>query len=92
MLGFEVTRDQFVATATAVALLVDLVRLPIYLLTEGAAVALIWPLVAMTTVGVALGTLAGGAMLRRIPEPVFRRAVGVLVLLLGIAVLVRGGT
>lgn len=90
MLGFEVTRDRFVATATAVALLVDLVRLPIYLLAQGDAVALIWPFVAMTTVGVVVGTVAGGAMLKRIPEPVFRRAVGLLILVLGLAVLVRG--
>ena len=90
MLGFSVTRDQFVATATAVALLVDLARMPVYLAVEGEAVLAMWPLVAVATAGVALGTFAGGWVLSAIPEPVFRRAVGVLVFLLGVAVLVRG--
>jgi len=76
--------------AGAVALLVDFARLPIYMWGEGANVALIWPLVAVATLGVVAGTFAGGWLLARIPEPIFRRAVGALVFVLGLAVLVRG--
>lgn len=90
MLGFSISRDEFVATATAVALLVDLARMPVYLVSEGRAVAAMWPTVALATAGVVAGTFAGGWILARIPEVVFRRAVGVLIFLLGVAVLVRG--
>jgi uncharacterized membrane protein YfcA len=35
------------------------------------------------------GTLAGARLLRRIPEPVFHRMVGILILGLGVFMLVR---
>ena len=35
MLGFDVPRHAFVATATAVGLIVDGARMPVYLVTEG---------------------------------------------------------
>src|SRR5204862_3202420 len=44
LLGFDVQREAFVATATAVALIVDGARIPIYLATQGAAIALQWQL------------------------------------------------
>jgi uncharacterized membrane protein YfcA len=91
LLGFEVERDAFVATATAVALVVDGARIPVYLVTQGAALVSLAPLIALATAGVVAGTLGGGMALRRIPELVFRRVVGVLLLLLGIYTLVRLG-
>ena len=36
MLGFEVPKESFVATATAIGLCVDLARLPVYMATQGA--------------------------------------------------------
>jgi len=89
MLGFEATRDQFIATATAVALFVDLARMPIYLASEGAFVLSIWPIVLVATAGVVLGTFAGGWVLERIPERAFRRAIGGLIFVLGVFVLVQ---
>ena len=43
MLGFEVDKRQFVATTTAVALLIDMARVPVYVVTETAAIADMWP-------------------------------------------------
>lgn len=87
MLGLGLSKEAFVATATAVALMVDGARLPVYLATEGREVAAIWPLPAVATVGVIVGTLAGERGLRRIPERVFRLMVSALILALGIAIL-----
>ena len=42
------------------------------------------------TAGVIVGTLAGTAMLSRIPEALFRRALGVLLVGLGIFMAVLG--
>ena len=43
LLGAELPRQTFVATATAVGLIVDAARMPIYLATTGAEVLAIWP-------------------------------------------------
>jgi uncharacterized protein len=83
LLGLDVERDAFVATATAVALIVDGARIPVYLATQGADIGRHAELVALLAVAAVVGTLAGGWVLRRMPEPVFRRVVGVLLLTLG---------
>jgi uncharacterized protein len=89
LLGFDVERQAFVATATAVALFVDGARIPVYLATQGAALTPLSALIALLTIGAVIGTFAGGWTLRRMPEPLFRRVVGVLLLALGIYTLAR---
>jgi hypothetical protein len=89
LLGFDVDRQAFVATGTAVALIVDGARIPVYLATQGAELARLAPLIALLAAGAVIGTLAGQWTLQRMPEPVFRRVVGVLLLLLGAYTLAR---
>ncbi len=84
MLGFDVPKSAFVATATAIALLVDAFRMPVYAATQFDELVGSWPLIVLATAGVVAGTLAGQPLLRRIPEIVFRRAVAAIVLALGI--------
>ena len=90
MLGFEVPKESFVATATAVALFVDAARLPVYLVAQGHEVAAAWRLLLVTTLGVVVGTAVGARVLRRLPQRAFRRSVAVLLLLLGAWMLVAG--
>jgi hypothetical protein len=87
MVGFEVDKRQFVATTTAVALLIDMARVPVYLVTETAAIARLWPMLAVATTGVVIGTLFGETLLARVPEQQFRVVVGVLLLALGLSFL-----
>ncbi len=89
LLGFDVEREAFVATATAVALIVDGARIPVYLATQGPDVVRQWPLIALLAVGAVVGTLLGGLALRRMSDAVFRRVVGVLLLLLGVYTLAK---
>jgi uncharacterized membrane protein YfcA len=89
LLGFDVERQAFIATATAVALIVDGARIPIYLVTQGAEIAAQWPLIAVLAIGAVLGTLLGERTLRRMSERVFRRVVGVMLLVLGVYTLAR---
>ena len=84
MLGIDVPRDAFVATATATALFVDLARMPVYLIMHGGRIFAIWPLVGIVLIGVIVGTVAGEQVLRRIPERLFRRVVSSVILTLGI--------
>lgn len=87
MLGTGASRDAFVATATAVALLVDIARLPVYATAQwGALIELARP-VAVVTAGAIIGTLIGRPILGRLPEPLFRRVVSVMILALGVYLL-----
>ena len=83
LLAFEGDKETFIATATAVGLIVDGARMPVYLATEWADLRGVWPLIVLATAGVVAGTLVGRRVLSFVPEPVFRRLVAVLLLLLG---------
>ena len=92
LLGFNLQRDAFVATATAIALLVDVFRMPVYALSQFHPILSQWPLAALATAGVVIGTLSGKWMLQRIPEQVFRLIVSVIILALGIWMFVHPGS
>jgi len=87
LLGFDLPKERFVATATAIGLFVDAARMPVYIVVERTQVAAIWPLVALATAGVAAGTLAGERLLHRVPEQRFKQIVGAIILLLGVVIL-----
>jgi uncharacterized protein len=89
LLGFDVDKDAFVATATAVALIVDGARIPVYLVTQGADLGAQWRLIALLAAGAIGGTLLGGRALGQMSDTTFRRVVGLLLLVLGAYVLGR---
>lgn len=87
LLGFSMPKQAFVATATAIGLVVDAARMPVYAVVQGPQLAELWLPIAVASAGVAAGTFAGYRLLTRIPEPVFRRVVAVLIGLLGLSML-----
>ena len=89
LLGFQLDRDTFIATATAIGLFVDAARMPIYFYTHGAQLPAMMTAIAIATAGVVAGTLFGGRLLTRIPETAFRRVVAALLAILGAALLMR---
>jgi uncharacterized membrane protein YfcA len=89
LLGFGLPKERFVATATAVALVVDGARLPVYVWSEWRALADLWPLVLAAVAGVVAGTLGGVRVLKRIPDELFRPSVSVLILALGVYMLLH---
>jgi hypothetical protein len=91
LLRFDLAPRALVATATASAILVDAARLPVYLVTEGAAMLERWPTVLLLSVGVVAGTLAGAPLLRRLPDATFRRALALLLVALGLALILGLG-
>ena len=84
LLGFEVSKESFVATATAIALLVDIFRMPVYAATQYRSLLAAWPEMLVAAVGVVVGTLAGKPLLRRIPERSYRAIVSAIILALGV--------
>ncbi len=91
LLGFDLDREAFVATATAIGLVVDAARMPVYFAAEGRAMLRMWPLIAVATAGTLAGTIAGVRVLGRIPESVFRRIVALLLVTLGVWMALSGG-
>ena len=87
MLGLGVQGTAFVATATAIGVAVDAVRMPVYFATESAEIFSAWPAIVAGVIGVVLGTLVGERVLRRIPERVFRRVVSAILLAVGVYLL-----
>jgi uncharacterized membrane protein YfcA len=87
MLALDVRKEAFVATAVAIALVVDGARLPVYAFSTGRDLLTVWPLIAGASVAVILGTFLGRSLLGRVPESVFRRLVAALLIALGIAML-----
>lgn len=92
LLGFDLPKQTFVATATAVGLIVDLARMPVYLATEGNEILDIWRIAAIATVGVIVGTLFGGRLLSRIPESKFRGIVATILGALGVWMLTQAAS
>jgi len=91
LLAFDLSPRAFVATATASAVLVDLARTPVYLWRAGPELTALAPTIALMTLGVLLGTLAGERFLRRLPKDAFRRVVAAAVGLVGLWLLRAAG-
>ena len=89
LLGFGLSKQTFVGTATAIGLFVDGARMPVYLAMQHDEIMDLWPWVAPATVGVTLGTVLGSRVLVRIPDVWFRRVLAVVLALLGGTMLVR---
>lgn len=90
LLGFDVPKESFVATATAIGLFVDAARMPVYFATEWGGMARVWPLILLATGAVVIGTAVGTRVLGHLPQRRFRRVVAALLILLGLYMALAG--
>jgi uncharacterized membrane protein YfcA len=90
LMGFDLRKEAFVATSTAVAVIVDVVRAPVYLVTQWSALRPVLWLVGVAVAGVVVGTLLGRLPRQRLPERTFRRVVAGIVVVIGVLLLLRG--
>lgn len=84
MFSFALTPAAFVATSTAVGVVVDAARLPVYLLRAGSGIAGYAVPIGVATAGVVAGTLIGERLLLGMSPGAFRRTVAILIGALGI--------
>jgi uncharacterized protein len=84
LLGFDISKKSFLAAAAASWLIVDAVRMPVYLITQGAQIAGISTLVIVATVGALIGTVIGEMLLPYIQQSVFRRVAAGFVVAVGL--------
>ena len=89
LLGFQMDRHTFVATVTAIGLMVDAARMPVYFFAYAAELRQLVTPIVIATIATIAGTVIGGRLLRRIPESWFRRIVAVVLLVLGVTLLLR---
>jgi uncharacterized membrane protein YfcA len=90
MLSFSLPPVKYVATATATAMLVDVVRTPIYVWRAGADVAALSAPLTVATAGVLVGTLLGERILLGLSMRQFRYAIATLIGVLGAWLIVQG--
>lgn len=90
LLSFTLTPAAFVATSTAVGVIVDAARLPIYLLRGGSALLTLWQPIVVATAGVLVGTLAGERVLLGLSPTTFKRVLAALIGALGVWLLKTG--
>jgi uncharacterized membrane protein YfcA len=88
LLRFDLSGRAIVATSTAVGVLVDTARVPVYLATGWNELVANWPMVVLMTVGVLVGTIVGAPILRLLPERQFRLILAVLLIGLGVLLIV----
>jgi uncharacterized membrane protein YfcA len=84
LLGFHISKESFVATATAIALLVDVFRMPVYAATQHGAIASALGPMLLATAGVVFGTLVGKPLLGLMPQTTYRFVVSLIILALGV--------
>ena len=90
LLGVDLPKHAFVATATAVGLMVDGARVPVYLWNMAPELSQLRAFIALAAVGVVAGTIVGNRLLTGIPERTFRRIVAIVLALLGAAMALQG--
>lgn len=89
LMGYNLSKSQFIATATGVGLIVDGARMPVYLFTRYRDLLDAWLPILVATFGVLIGTWLGQLVLHKIPEKQFKRIVCGIILVLGISMLIK---
>lgn len=89
LLSLNLKKTQLVATATAVAVIVDIFRVPVYIAIHPHQLSSLTLEIALMSLGVIAGTLLGAPLLRRLPEKYFRTFLAFTLIAVGIFVLAR---
>lgn len=84
LMTYRLTPAEFVATSTAVGLMVDAGRLPVYLARGHSAIGALAVPITIATIGVIVGTLLGEKILLSLSRRRFQQVISVLILGLGI--------
>src|SRR5205823_12913226 len=81
MLGLGLEGERFVATATAIGVIVDTARIPVYMYTDFNEILTHWPVIFAALIGVVVGTYLGTRVLQRLSKEAFHRIIGGLLIL-----------
>ncbi|MGH9372419.1 MAG: sulfite exporter TauE/SafE family protein [Vicinamibacterales bacterium] len=88
--AFSLPPRAFLATSTAVGLVVDLARTPVYLARSGSALTEFVPMVVIASAGCLAGTILGERIFLGMPADRYRRVVGGAVVAIGLWLCTQG--
>lgn len=80
---FGMSPRAFLATSTAVALIIDLARTPIYIARVYEELIPLWLPIAVAAAGCLIGTVAGERLFLHIPVQTYRKVIGAAIVVLG---------
>ena len=84
LLNYQISKETFIATGVVIACVVDIARIPVYWIAYGETLLGSWrPLFALICVSFA-GTFVGTVLLKRFSVSGFRKAVSVIIVLMGV--------
>jgi len=89
LMAFPLDKEGLVATATAIGVIVDLARMPVYVAAQGYALVSVSGWIVLALVGCLAGTFWGVRLLGRIPARVYRPLLSGLICALGVWMIVR---
>lgn len=89
LLNYRLPKEAFIATGTAIACLIDLSRIPIYLFNYHEGLLAAWPYLTAIVLAAVAGTWTGKSLVTRLPLSRFRFIVGVMVVAAGFSLLWR---
>ena len=89
LLAFDLPPRAYIATGTAVGLLIDAARTPVYLARAGHDLLPLAAVIAVATAGCLTGTLLGEKVFFGLPPERYRNVVGVAVGILGVWLLIQ---
>lgn len=87
--AFRLSPREFVATATATGILVDVARTPVYMWSTGSKLLGLTAPIAIATAGVLIGTLLGERVLVGLSQQRFGQIVGAAIGILGVWLLLK---
>lgn len=88
LLNYQITKEAFIATATLIASVIDLTRIPVYLTTHHDQLRTEWTNIIPVVIVAYCGTLIGKKLLKRIDLSTFKKIVAGFVVLLGLGLVV----
>jgi uncharacterized membrane protein YfcA len=89
LLGFDLDKSAFIATATASGLIVDVFRMPVYAFSYRSELIENMPVIGVMTAGCLVGTVIGKRVLNHVPELAFRKVVCAVLIVVGVFVCAR---
>ncbi len=87
LISFNLPKEVYVATSAMIAVVIDLTRIPTYLMTKSVQESSYYFLIPFLIVSAYLGVRTGKVLLKRIKQETFRRFVLIALLLVGISIL-----
>jgi uncharacterized membrane protein YfcA len=87
LVSFNLPKEVYVGTSAMIAVVIDLTRIPTYLVTKAVQESSYYFLIPFLIVSAYLGVRTGKVLLKRIKQETFRRVVLIALLLVGISIL-----